>query len=342
MAEQKDKNRSKDLWDKIAAITPIVLGLIVTGGAGVFGYLHNKRQDTLAEITALEQLQPKLNSESPTDRKFAYLAFAQMGYGRFALELIGLRNDNAAADVVSSIKNVDSNLTKQANATLKGLCPEGIRDIADCPDEGCGGGEFDPELNKRKTIRSDSQQPIMRSIRWIKTLPNPSGFFAQNTNRDELRRLGEGQKVALVAYALSVKKGGKESCNCGLIAPKDSDNHIVLVDPALSNPTLEADEKDSVTAEFTPRTRLDHVNFTQEKLESLIDRSWTPVETPRKGKLLVRVTGLLMFDSSHLLGHPLMRHSNWEIHPVLKMEYCPGGKACQADSDENWVDLDSQ
>jgi len=59
------------------------------------------------------------------------------------------------------------------------------------------------------------------------------------------------------------------------------------------------------------------------------------------GKLLVRVTGLLLFDTGHLFHHPLKRDTNWEIHPVLKMEYCPNGKTCRADSDENWKDLDN-
>jgi hypothetical protein len=101
-------------------------------------------------------------------------------------------------------------------------------------------------------------------------------------------------------------------------------------------------EPDSETAEFTPRVRLDHPNFTQEKLEPLIDPDWNPGDTPTQGKLLVRVTGLLMFDSEHYCRRPLIRHNNWEVHPVLKMEYCPDGQTCQADSDENWKDLESE
>ena len=101
-------------------------------------------------------------------------------------------------------------------------------------------------------------------------------------------------------------------------------------------------EPDSETAEFTPRVRLDHPNFTQEKLEPLIDPDWNPGDTPKKGKLLVRVTGLLMFDSEHYCGRHLTRHNDWEIHPVLRMEYCPEGQTCRPDSDENWKDLESE
>jgi hypothetical protein len=96
----------------------------------------------------------------------------------------------------------------------------------------------------------------------------------------------------------------------------------------------------SVTAEFTPRTRLVHPNFTRNKLNRLIDTGWNTNRANPSGKLLVRVTGLLLFDSFHFLHLPLKRDSNWEIHPVLKMEYCPEGETCRAESDANWRDLE--
>jgi hypothetical protein len=75
-------------------------------------------------------------------------------------------------------------------------------------------------------------------------------------------------------------------------------------------------------------------------LNPLIDRNWKPKDNNAHGKRLVRVTGLLLFDSGHLFRHPLTRATNSEIDPTLKMEFCPDGKTCRADSDENWVDLD--
>lgn len=219
-------------------------------------------------------------------------------------------------------------------------CP-GVQTITDCPDKGCGKGS-DARLNKLKNIRSDDQATVLRSIEWMKDLPDPENFIAKNTKRDELRDLGEGQKITVVAWALAARKGGKESCNCKLSRQADTDNHIVLVDPDLKNPTLIKNEKrDSVTAEFTPRVRIDHPRLTQQNLESLIDPEWSPGETPKKGKLLVRVTGLLMFDSEHFLANPLKRHTNWEIHPVLKLEYCPEEQVCEGSSDDNWVDLEA-
>jgi hypothetical protein len=216
-----------------------------------------------------------------------------------------------------------------------------IENIADCPNEGIGG---DPNLNRRKNIRSDKKKATLRSIQWMKKLGNPpkEDCKSEDGTRKTLQKLGEGQKVTVVAWALAARKGGKESCNCGLKTPPNTDNHIVLVDPSSTNPTLTSDEDESETAEFTPRTRLDHPNFTQNKLQSLIDPQWKPGQTPKKGKLLVRVTGLLLFDSEHYCRNALTRFNNWEIHPVLKMEYCPDGKTCREKSNTNWKSLEKE
>src|SRR5438132_9764110 len=215
-------------------------------------------------------------------------------------------------------------------------CAENINKIADCPDEGCTrteGHKFDQELDKRKNIQSDDQQPVPRTIRWIKGLDDPTNL-TECGSREELQQLGEGQKITVVAWALTAKKGSPESCNCDLPGQANQDNHVVLVDRRVKNPTLAKDEIRSVTAEFTPRVRLEHRNFTRTKLNSLVSPT---------GKLLVRVTGLTMFDSKHFFhpDPPVTRDTDWEIHPVLKMEYCPKGKTCRADSDENWKDLDN-
>lgn len=216
-----------------------------------------------------------------------------------------------------------------------------IKSITDCPIEGIGG---DPNLNRRKNIRSDKKRTTLRSIQWMKKLGNPpkEDCKAGDGTRKSLQKLGEGKKITVVAWALAARKGGKESCNCGLKLPADTDNHIVLVDPSSTNPTLAGDEDESETAEFTPRTRLDHPAFTQNKLQALIDPQWKPGQTPKKGRLLVRVTGLLMFDSEHYCRNALKRFNNWEIHPVLKMEYCPPGKTCQPSTDSNWKNLEKQ
>lgn len=231
--------------------------------------------------------------------------------------------------VFSSTVDAQQHRKKRAPAaTPAAKSAANVKDITQCPNEGIGG---DPNLNRRKNIRSNNQRSTLRSVQWMKALADPKNFV-KGGSRSELTRLGEGQKITVVAYALVARPEGGETCNCGLTAPKDTDNHIVLVDPTLSKPKLtKAVESGSETAEFTPRVRLDHPNFTRAKLQPLI---------AKQGRQLVRVTGLLMFDSEHFLGHHLVRHNNWEIHPVLKMEYCTAA-TCSDKGNAGWKSLDN-
>ena len=232
-----------------------------------------------------------------------------------------------------------------------------LKDITACPNTGCG--SVDPHLNGQKDIRSDAQTPVAKTLQDLKDLPDPVPGFKIGDTREKLKGLGEGDKITVVGYALVARKGSKESCNCGLAAPKDTDNHIVLLEektlaltakatparsatstrkavPARSaqQNTLILREKQSETAEFTPRVRLDHPKLTGARLQSLI------AAAPKR-VLLVRVTGLLMFDSEHSLGRHLNRVNDWEIHPVMKMEFCPKGDTCTAET-SNWQDLEDQ
>ena len=216
--------------------------------------------------------------------------------------------------------------------------------LKDCPDEGCR-TSFDPNLNRRKNIRSDDQSSSLRTLAWMKKLDDPENF-TQGDSREELAALGEGQSITVIAYLLAVKPElGGESCNCGLHTPEETDNHLVLVsratvekfplssDRATNAAIFHSRERESETAEFTPRVRLNHANFTREELQPLVNSA--PQEA-----LLVRVTGLLLFDSEHFIKNHLVRVNNWEIHPVLKLDFCSTGNKCKANSDTGWKSLD--
>jgi hypothetical protein len=231
-------------------------------------------------------------------------------------------------------------------------CRDHYDGILDCPLEGCGGSRTHPvdgKLNEQKNIRTAPEGPAkLMTIEELKEKPNPSTerFSSDNRDRSVLREMGEGEKIMVVGWLLTVRRGVLESCNCKIDLPGEDkylvrDNHMVLVDPSLRRPTLARSEAHCVAAEFTPRVKLDHQNFGRAKLNPLIDEDWTESDLNPSGKLKVRMTGVLMFDSEHYFGAPLKRENDWEIHPVFKVEYCPEGKTCTGESDENWVDLDS-
>jgi hypothetical protein len=48
----------------------------------------------------------------------------------------------------------------------------------------------------------------------------------------------------------------------------------------------------------------------------------------------------LLFDSEHFIKNHLVRVNNWEIHPVVKLEFCATGDSCKANSDAGWKSLD--
>ena len=219
------------------------------------------------------------------------------------------------------------------------------KDLSHCPDQGCG-SDFDPNLNRLKNIRPNDPRAAgaaeKRTLGAMKNLDNPNEF-EKGDDRDALTALGEGKKISVVAFLIGIKPEGGESCNCGLTKTEWTDNHLVLVTRTTLNrfplaPDEDEDdifhsrELESITAEFTPRVRETHPNFTREKVKPLID------DAAQKA-LLVRLTGMLMFDSEHFIRNPLKRANNWEIHPILKFEYCPN-RNCTAQSDAGWKSLD--
>lgn len=233
--------------------------------------------------------------------------------------------------------------------------------ITACPDTGCG--NVDPLLNRQKnTTKGNPDEARHIEFAEFAALPKfVDGYDKIGDPRKPLRDAGEGDMVRVVAWALDSRpqktrgkdKNGNpkrgESCNCGFTGvndPHNTDVHIVLVDDATLElkvkagnsktaafNTLKKREAQSLTAEFTPRLRVArNEHFDGAKLKTLIDPT-------KRGRLQVRVTGLLMYDSEHALGpFKLLRKTDWEIHPVFRLEYCPKGKTCEADSD--WVNLE--
>jgi hypothetical protein len=230
--------------------------------------------------------------------------------------------------------------------------------IAACQDTGCG--TLDPLLNKQKnTTEGDPDTATDMTFAELASLPKlVKGYKGIGAPRKPLQDQGEGKMVRIVAWALDARpqkttgkdKNGNpkkgESCNCGFTGvddPENTDVHIVLVDDATleltasdDKSTLKLREAQSQTAEYAPRVRLAREEeFDGGKLKKLIDPN-------HGGQLHVRVTGLLMYDSEHAVGpFKLLRHTDWEIHPVFRLEYCPDDKTCSADSDANWVDINN-
>jgi hypothetical protein len=145
--------------------------------------------------------------------------------------------------------------------------------------------------------------------------------------------LHEGMLVSLIGFVAGAAGEGPETVNCnlGTKSTKDAplhDIHISIVDGASNT-----DKCTGVVAEMIPHHRPD---------------AWTPkiLNQVKTSGQEVRVTGNLMFDSSHtpcindkaLSGDPL-RVSLWEVHPIYKFEICTTG-SCSDTGTEGWVNLE--
>ena len=145
-------------------------------------------------------------------------------------------------------------------------------------------------------------------------------------DRGSVTAIGEGSQVTLSGFVLIARQEGAESVNCGASVPDNPashDIHISIVDAATNT-----NECSGVVVEMAPHHR--PASWTQENVQAVANKH-----------LPVRVTGQLMFDSSHtpcvggaaVQGDP-KRASLWEVHPIYKFEVCPGGSCVSL---EEWV-----
>jgi hypothetical protein len=150
------------------------------------------------------------------------------------------------------------------------------------------------------------------------------------TDRAPLAALGEGNEVVLQGFVLTARQEGAESVNCGSAVPDKPvsyDIHIAIVDSATNQV-----ECSGVVTEMSPHHR---------------PTTWTAdaVNAVSAAHLPVRITGHLLFDSSHtpcqngapVSGDP-SRASLWEVHPIYKFEICTQG---DCGSGQGWTPLES-
>jgi hypothetical protein len=99
-----DSDKKKDLWDKIASVTPLILGIAVTGVGAFFTQIYNFRQLQLNQIAALDKLRPLLTSEKSEEREFGYASFAALGYEEIAIRIVQLKKDESGRSVLVELK----------------------------------------------------------------------------------------------------------------------------------------------------------------------------------------------------------------------------------------------
>lgn len=112
----------KPWYEVLASLTPLIIGIGVTGVGAFYTQVSNSRQLQLNQITALDKFRPLLTSENDADREFAYASFAALGYEGLALKIIQSKRDAAGRGVVEAIKESGSTSDRvEASAALNSI-----------------------------------------------------------------------------------------------------------------------------------------------------------------------------------------------------------------------------
>ena len=193
---------------------------------------------------------------------------------------------------------------------------DGITSMAECPLAGCGRG--DAKLNAMKNRTDDSPPNIqVRTLAQMRAFSEPASW-PRNRDRTELA-FREGRGVVVKAVLLDAHLSGKETTNCKLGGEANKDIHLDLG-------TFASSPKSSVVAaEITPRLRKE--GWDMDKLEHLGHENY-----------YVRITGWYLLDTMHI-SNPLVRATNWEIHPVTKFEVCTLTRT-KCNQGLGWVNLE--
>lgn len=187
--------------------------------------------------------------------------------------------------------------------------------LADCPVEGCSTG--DPELNKQKNRTAEPTTVTPMILSQIRAFNEPASW-PKGKERSSLA-FRETKAIMVKVFLRDARRSGRETTNCRLSGEENNDFHLDLISSKY------APKATAVTAEITPRLRKAGWDF--DKLDFLGEE-----------KYYVRVTGLLMLDTAHI-GNPIIRATNWEIHPVTKFEVCTKTKS-KCDQGIGWVLLE--
>lgn len=113
----------KAWYEILSSLTPVIVGLCVTGVGAYFTQVYNYRQLQLNQLQALDKLRPLLVSDDPGDREFAYASFVALGYQDLALKMIAVKRDNAGRSVAQDIQKTGNSQAQAAATTILQTLP---------------------------------------------------------------------------------------------------------------------------------------------------------------------------------------------------------------------------
>lgn len=140
------RSNGKPWFEILGVLSPLIIGVVVTGGASYFGSRFNERQLEISkdnndkqlalnsqnvqqqmqinQISMLERFRPYLLSSDASEREFAYASFSILGQEELALRIMKIKGDIAGKPVALDILQTGSTAARKAAATtLEAITP---------------------------------------------------------------------------------------------------------------------------------------------------------------------------------------------------------------------------
>jgi len=111
--------QAKDMWDKLAAIGPVISGICVFAIGGYFTYVHNQEQLRIQEIETMEKFLPRLSGDEQSKRA-AILAISSLTNAELAKRITAIYASNGPASTMQSLAQNSIEKNKSAAAATQG------------------------------------------------------------------------------------------------------------------------------------------------------------------------------------------------------------------------------
>ncbi len=127
MAENSVKKSSKDHWDRLSAVAPILSATIIALGGTYFTVAYNKQQLRLQEVQTIEKFIPHLLGDEKSKRA-AILAISSIADDKLAAKVAGIFVSPGTVSALESLAAKDTSTDKKA---IKKALASALGNLAD-------------------------------------------------------------------------------------------------------------------------------------------------------------------------------------------------------------------
>ena len=116
LAELKKRpSKTRDLWDKLGALTPLISGVLISGIGIYFTHSNNVTQHKIQEVQTIEKLIPHLTGDE-SEKKMAIIAISTLTNPETAAKIAQMFPSKGT---VQALKSIAKQGTQKEQAAAK-------------------------------------------------------------------------------------------------------------------------------------------------------------------------------------------------------------------------------